>query len=242
MTSPDQPGSKAFYTSLFGWDVLDNDMGDGAVYSMMLVDGKPVCAISPQPPQQQGAPPIWNSYISVDSTDAALARAAELGGNVHAPAFDVFEAGRMGVVQDPQGAYFCVWQPGQTIGAQLVNGPGMPTWNELGTTDTDAATEFYSGLFGWTFDSFDMGGWPYLTIAVDGHGNGGIRPAFPPGTPPNWLVYFGVDDIAAAVAQIKDTGGTVIAEPMEIMDGNQIAVAQDPQGGVFALYAGRFED
>jgi predicted enzyme related to lactoylglutathione lyase len=34
----------------------------------------------------------------------------------------------------------------------------------------------------------------------------------------------------------------VIAEPMEIMDGNRIAVARDPQGGVFALYAGRFED
>src|SRR6202050_1361289 len=72
LTTPDQDGAKAFYTELFGWDVQDNDMGEGGVYSMMLGDAKPVCAISPQPPQQQGAPPMWNSYISVDSADATL--------------------------------------------------------------------------------------------------------------------------------------------------------------------------
>jgi hypothetical protein len=243
LTSPDQAGSKAFYTALFGWGSDDRPMGDdGAVYSMMTVDGRPVAAISPQPPQQQGMPPIWNSYISVESADDALARAAELGGNVHAPAFDVFDAGRMGVVQDPQGAYFCVWQPGDTIGAQLVNGHGLLSWDELATTDTEAAAKFYSGLFGWSLDTMDMGGRQYLTVAVEDHGNGGIRQVFPEGTPPHWLVYFGIDDLDGAVAQIKDTGGTVIAEPMEIMDGNRIAVARDPQGGVFALYAGRFED
>jgi hypothetical protein len=29
---------------------------------------------------------------------------------------------------------------------------------------------------------------------------------------------------------------------MDIGEGNSIAVARDPQGGWFALYAGRFED
>ena len=48
---------------------------------------------------------MWNSYITVTSADEALERARELGATVHAPAFDVLDAGRMGVVQDPQGAY-----------------------------------------------------------------------------------------------------------------------------------------
>jgi len=100
--------------------------GEEVFYSMMSIDGKPVAAISPQPEQQReaGAPPVWNSYVTVENADASLERAKELGGTVHAPAFDVFEAGRMGVIQDPQGAYFLVWQPNQHIGAQLVNAPG----------------------------------------------------------------------------------------------------------------------
>src|ERR1700722_15668188 len=62
LTTPDQDGAKAFYGGLFGWEADDIPMGDdGAVYSMMMLGGKRAAAISPQPPQQAGAPPIWNS-------------------------------------------------------------------------------------------------------------------------------------------------------------------------------------
>jgi uncharacterized protein len=242
LTTPDQDGAKAFYTELFGWDVQDNDMGEGGVYSMMLVDGKPVCAISPQPPQQQGAPPIWNSYITVDSADATLERAKELGGTVHAPAFDVLDVGRMGVVQDPQGAYFCVWEPKAHIGAERVNGNGLLSWNELHTTDLAGAQRFYTELFGWSAETMDMGGSQYHVVSVDGHGNGGLSDMLTPGAPPHWLVYFGTDDLETSVARIGELGGTVVQPPLEIGDGNRIAVAQDPQGGWFALYTGHFED
>jgi len=242
LTTPDQDGAKAFYTELFGWDVQDNDMGEGGVYSMMLVDGKPVCAISPQPPQQQGAPPIWNSYITVDSADATLERAKELGGTVHAPAFDVLDVGRMGVVQDPQGAYFCVWEPKAHIGAERVNGNGLLSWNELHTTDLAGAQRFYTELFGWSAETMDMGGSQYHVVSVDGHGNGGLSDMLTPGAPPHWLVYFGTDDLETSVARIGELGGTVVQPPLEIGDGNRIAVAQDPQGGWFALYTGHCED
>jgi predicted enzyme related to lactoylglutathione lyase len=56
-----------------------------------------------------------------------------------------------------------------------------------------------------------------------------------------WLVYFGTDDIDASLQRVSDLGGTRLVEPMDIGVG-KIAVAQDPQGAVFALYAGHFED
>src|SRR5437763_4926756 len=119
----DQEAAKQFYSGLFGWEADDRPVGGGVVYSMMKLDGKEVAAISPQPQQQRdaGAPPTWNSYITVDSADGALARARELGATVHADAFDVLDVGRMGVVQDPQGAFFLVWEPKTNIGASLVN-------------------------------------------------------------------------------------------------------------------------
>ena len=147
----------------------------------------------------------------------------------------------MGVVQDPQGAFFLVWEPGNHIGASLVNVPGTLTWNELASPDVDASAGFYGDLFGWTTESMEGGPFPYLVIKTpDGRSNGGIRPQ-QPGEPPHWLVYFGTDDIEGAASKGEELGGSTIAGPMSIGPG-QIAIVQDPQGAVFALYAGEFDD
>ena len=65
----------------------------------------------------------------------------------------------------------------------------------------------------------------------------------PPGNPapPHWLVYFGTDDIDAAAERIAGSGGTVMVPKMEV-PGGHILVAGDPQGAVFGLFAGRFDD
>ncbi len=243
LTTTDPDAAKSFYSELFGWNVIDVPAGEGMVYSMAELDGKSVAAISAQPQQQRdaGAPPAWNSYITVESADQALTRAAELSATVHAPAFDVMDAGRMGIVQDPQGAYFCVWEPRQNIGAGLVNAPGALSWDELATPDLDGSQKFYEELFGWQFEPIESPGMEYRTIKnAAGHNNGGMRPVMPPGTPPHWLVYFGTDDAAASVAKVEQLGGTKLTDVMEIGMG-KIAVARDPQGAVFALYAGQFE-
>ncbi len=242
LTTTDQAAAKVFYSGLFGWEAEDRPVGEGAVYSMMKVDGKDVAAISPQPPQQReaGAPPVWNSYISVESADEALARATTLGGTAHAPAFDVMDVGRMAVIQDPQGAYLMVWQPRSHIGAQLVNAPGALVWNELASPDLDASSAFYGGLFGWTLEPFENSPTPYLGIKNGGANNGGMRPLDPPGMPPHWLVYFGIENIDAGLAKATELGGETIAGPIDIQMA-KIAVVRDPQGAVFALYAGVLE-
>ncbi|HEY5189539.1 MAG TPA: VOC family protein [Solirubrobacteraceae bacterium] len=243
LNTTDQDAAKGFYAALFGWTYNDSPVGDGVVYSMAQIEGRNVAAISPQPQQQReaGVPPAWNSYITVENADATLARAKELGGTVHADAFDVMEAGRMGVIQDPQGAYFEVWEAKQTIGAGLVNAPGALSWNELGTPDIEAAATFYGDLFGWTTTPME-GDMPYLVVktAAD-RSNGGIRPPMPEGTPPFWLVYFATADLDATLATVSEHGGTVLMGNTDIGIA-RIAVAQDPQGAVFALYAGQLED
>jgi predicted enzyme related to lactoylglutathione lyase len=242
LTTTDQDAAKAFYSGLFGWEAKDMPVDERTSYSMMRLDGKSVAAIAPQPPQQReaGVPSMWNSYVSVESADAALERAKELGGTAHAPAFDVMEAGRMGVVQDPQGAYFMVWQPRGNIGAGLVNAPGALVWNELSSPDLDASSTFYSGLFGWEITPFENSPTPYLGIKNGAANNGGMREPSPPGTPPHWLAYFGVQDIDAALAKVQELGGTKLAGPIDITMA-KIAVVQDPQGAVLALYAGVLE-
>ncbi|HTZ63874.1 MAG TPA: VOC family protein [Solirubrobacteraceae bacterium] len=242
LTTTDQEAAKRFYGELLGWSAFDAPVGDGAYYSIMRRDDKSVAAIAPQPDAQReaGVPPVWNSYVTVTDADAVADRAKELGANVHAPPFDVMQAGRMAVIQDPQGAFFMLWQPRDMPGAALVNAPGALVWNELSSPDLDASSAFYSSLFGWTVAPFEASPEPYLSIKNGDANNGGIRPLPQPGPPPNWLVYFGIEDLDAALAKLGELGGTTHAGPIDIQIA-RIAVVADPQGAMFALYDGQLE-
>ena len=55
--------------------------------------------------------------------------------------------------------------------------------------------------------------------------------------PPNWQIYFRVDDIDAAAARISEHGGRVINGPMEVPGGSRVLNATDPQGAAFGLHA-----
>lgn len=241
LATTDQEGAKAFYSGLLGWQASDMPIGDGNTYSMMTVGDRDVAAIAPQPPQQReaGVPSMWNNYVSVESADAAAQRAQELGANVHAPPFDVLDAGRMAVIQDPQGAFFMVWEPRRHFGAGLVNAPGALVWNELASPDPAASASFYGDLFGWTTSQFENAEDVYLAIRNGEASNGGITTLRGP-APPHWLPYFGVEDIDTGLARVEQLGGTRHAGPIDI-EMAKIGIAQDPQGATFALYSGRVD-
>jgi predicted enzyme related to lactoylglutathione lyase len=208
----------------------------------MQLDGERAAAIAPQPAplRDAGAPPAWQSYITVGSADASAQLAEQAGATVLAPPFDVMGAGRMAALADPQGAAFCVWEPRENIGATIVNGPGALAWNELATSDPDGASKFYGEVFGWTFNSVEGMGQPYSVILNAGRSNGGIHPADPP-APPYWLAYFGTPGIEAGLERARELGGTVHAGPIDIGIA-KIGIVADPQGAIFALYDGEFED
>ena len=241
LSTTDQDAAKSFYGGLFGWDADDQPVGDGMSYSMMNIGGKPVAGISLQNEMQRqaGAPPAWNSYVTVDSADESADRAKKLGANVIAPPFDVMDVGRMAVIQDPQGGFFMVWEPKLHIGASLVNQHGALSWNELASTDLDGSADFYGELFGWKAEPFEGMEFPYRIIQNAGASNGGMRPAQGP-EPTYWLVYFGTDDIDASLAKATELGATKLMGPMDIGMG-KIGILQDPQGAVFALFAGDFD-
>jgi predicted enzyme related to lactoylglutathione lyase len=166
LATTDQDAAKAFYAELFGWEYDDRPVGDGAVYSLATVGGRQVAAISTMPERmrQAGAPPSWMSYVSVADADATAARARELGAELVVEPFDVLDAGRMAVVRDPQGAVFALWQPREQRGAQLVNVAGAFTWNDVVTTDPEAARRFYADLFGWSYQQIEGAEPPYAVI------------------------------------------------------------------------------
>ena len=185
--------------------------------------------------------PNWTSYVTVADADAAAARAEELGGGAIDDAYDVLDLGRMAVLKDPQGAAFAVWQPRTRIGAERVNDVGCLCMNELATTDIDAARSFYEGLFGWTTEMVDTGpDGPPMVLAHNGETLNASFSAVEEGEPPHWRPYFTVDSTEAAVERVRELGGKELLAPLEIPDGS-IALALDPQGALFGLFAGEVD-
>lgn len=239
LAAADTEAAKAFYAELFGWDA-------GDVYREWIpfsLDGKLVAGLLEQPDAQRGAgiPSNWVSYVSVTDADSTVARAVELGGTVVAPPADIGEGGRMGVLADPQGAVFALWQPIGHAGAQLVNVPGALTWNQLNTSDTEAAIAFYTELFGWTTEAAE-GGAPYWTFRnSENWMNGGVM-ALPPemAAPPHWLPYFASGDLEAQLTRVPELGGKALTPILPLPAGN-VFVAQDSQGAIFGLFEGELE-
>ena len=90
LATTDQKAAVSFYRALFGWDVVEHDMGPAGVYTIFTMRGKDVGAGSGQQPheRQMGIPPHWNLYVAVTSADETYR-----------------------ILQDPQKAMFALYQP-----------------------------------------------------------------------------------------------------------------------------------
>jgi predicted enzyme related to lactoylglutathione lyase len=242
LATTDAKAGIAFYRALFGWDLNEQPIGPGEVYSMFLLRGKEVGAAYTMRPEerQSGAPPHWNLYVTVASVDDTVKQAEGLGAKVFAPPFDVMGAGRMAILQDPTGAVFQVWQATNHIGAKILYEPGALCWSELTSRDTTAAESFYTKLFGWTpKHSVPGAGMAYTEFSIQGQPSIGMMamPAqMPPQVPSYWMPYFQVADCDASTAKAGLLGAPLMVGPHDIPQTGRFAILTDPQGAMFALY------
>ncbi len=113
--------------------------------------------------------------------------------------------------------------------AGRVNDVGCFAWNELQSRDPETAASFYAALFGWeTEPQKEDGKLAYVLIRNAGRTNGGIMPMTEQRghAPPHWLTYFTVPSCDAAVEKVRELGGEVLTELIDLGAG-RIAVARD---------------
>jgi predicted enzyme related to lactoylglutathione lyase len=209
------------------------------VYTIMQRGGKNVCGLYQMDAQmqQQGVPPHWGSYVSVENAEQGAEKVTASGGMVMMPPMDVMDVGRMAVVQDPTGAVFSLWEPKAHIGAEIIYEPGSLGWNELQTKDVAAASQFYSRMFGWSGSAISVApGEDYTHFKLGEQPVGGmiaIKEEWGE-VPPNWAVYFCVADCDASLQKAEGLGASVVLPTMEA-ENVRFAFLKDPQGVYFGI-------
>lgn len=111
---------------------------------------------------------------------------------------------------------------------------GSFSWNELTTSDTQAALEFYTKLFGWKTEVMHMEGMDYTVIKAGNRPIGGVMTA-PEGAPITWTGYVTVDKVDETVKLAESLGATVCVPLTDIPDIGRFAVLRDPQGAGIAV-------
>jgi len=240
MTS-DMKGAESFYKTVVGWKTSPFD-GVGQPYTTFNRGGDVgIGGVMSKPPEVK-APPFWAMYIGVPKLEETASKITRLGGKAHTQVIDIPKVGRAQMFMDPQGAAFYIFQPASNEQRpEAAPEIGDASWHELMTTDMNAAMKFYEDVFNWQpTESVDMGDMGKYQMFNRPHGMIGGMMNKPPqmaNVPPNWLIYFRVPDVDAAVERIKANGGKVLNGPNDVPGGDRVVSAMDPQGAAFGLHA-----
>ncbi len=117
--------------------------------------------------------------------------------------------------------------------------PGVPCWVDTTQPDPEAAVAFYRGLFGWEFsDAAPPGSAAKYYMARLRGGDVAAVGSQPQDGPPTavWNTYIWVESADEAAAKVRDAGGRVVTDPVEVMDAGRMAVVTDPEGAAFCLW------
>jgi predicted enzyme related to lactoylglutathione lyase len=247
LMTPDPDRAKSFYDAVVGWDIEPQPTGEMDYRMIRRADGGNAGGVLriTEEMQQHGARPTWLGYLNVADVDATVASMEAAGGKTLMGATDIPHVGRIAMLADPQGAPFYVMMPMPPAGTPKARSDVFsPTevqrcaWNELVTSDLDAARRFYPEQFGWTLgDTMPMGPMgDYQFIHQDGQMIGAMFA--PPDRRPAWRFCFRVDNLDRSIEAIRGGGGEILFGPAEVPGGGMIVQATDPQGAFFMLIEG----
>lgn len=236
----DIPGTRTFYSELFGWEAQEPDPQFGG-YFLFTRNGVPVAGCMGDMPDMP-ANDWWKIYLDTPDIAKTLELAEAAGAQIVAPAMPVGDLGIQAALTDPTGASLGAWQARTFPGFTVAEEPGAPSWFELHTRDHDRAVSFYQSVFGWEGEAVGDRDEIRYTLMRNPDGEGelaGIMDAgslLPEGIPPHWSVYWHVDDTDATVSAVQRLGGSVAVAPQDTPYG-RLATVNDPLGAEFRLRA-----
>lgn len=235
--------TRAFYRELFGWQF--EPLGSGINYTLIRHRGRLIGGMV----DQNRLPTTtdvsqWVVVMSVENIDRAARQVSDGGGEVLTPPTSLGDRGHIAVVTDPQGALLSLLQTrdGDPGDGALESRPGDFLWDELWTSDPDAADRFLQDLAPFNSEAMTLGtdDMPvdYRLLSTRDRPRAGIRPLPDPAISPTWVSFLQVQDEAALdaiLARVETLGGRILVPAIARPRGGSVALVADPSGAGFGL-------
>jgi predicted enzyme related to lactoylglutathione lyase len=125
----------------------------------------------------------------------------------------------------------------KAMAEQSIPANGTFVWNELGSTDVEAAKKFYTELFGWKLKEGQAASMVYNEIMVGDRAVGGIYQMGKEygDAPSHWMAYVAVEDVDASAKRVEELGGKICVPPTDIPNVGRFCVITDPTGASLSL-------
>ncbi len=234
--------TREFYSELFGWTFerpgIDLGFGGDDSYQLIRHDGRLIGGLfDARSIEADGNLSQWVTYFSTDDVAAVVARSEAEGATVVTPPTPLATRGTVAVVRDPDGALFAIVRANG--GDPEVEEPAQNQflWEELWTTDVNAASGFYERVFGFRTKSFAVpeSDRDYRVLTTKEEPRAGILENPFEGEKPVWVNYLRVEDPAAVTARVDALGGRIIVDAQPRDEGGTVALVAGPSGAGIAL-------
>jgi len=224
-----------FYSKVFGWSFhKTKDMSMEEDYHVAYIDNTPVSAIFTMPAylQKLNLPSFWMSYIQVKNIDEVVKKAKAHENviiEVKPTQFD--EKSQIALIRDPSGAGFTIYE-GENLNGRFSSGHGKMIWNVHHVNDINLVKDFYSDVFGWSFESTANSFENYLIKNASNNNVGSLEVISPEvkGDYQYWMPIFEIHNQDSFFDNLIKLEGKVI---MSLDDSR--TMCQDPQGGSFIV-------
>jgi predicted enzyme related to lactoylglutathione lyase len=234
--------SRRFYGELFGWEFEQPrvfvGVGSGDSYMLIRHNGKLIGGmVDTNALGKKENISQWVTTISVPDIDAAVERVAGAGGKVINAPESIGERGRMAVIEDATGALFAMIQTRHGDPGDAEPLPNGWLWDELWTSDVDAATGFYQAVLGFqhTDHAVEKADRAYRVLRHGDKPRAGVLKNPFENERPVWVNYIRVEDPSAVTAKVEGLGGRVLVEAQSRPIGGEVAFIAGPSGAGVAL-------
>jgi len=223
-----------FYSALFGWEILEEELGHGDDMVRMLHNGEFVVGIHKISEDEDAH---WEPHLAMSDLSAFLALVQEKEGFIVEQPQPAGAFGTMAEVAGPSGGRLCLWAAGEFGGHSTTPANGIPFWYELQLLEEGTEETFWPNLLSWTEASNNQRRKNYATKDGALISQIQILPESVAETMlhPRWVTFVQVGDVDAICRDAEAIDGAIVRSPYEAPGLGRCALLEDPQGSVFGV-------
>ena len=234
IATPNVDEAIVFYSALFGWEIMDEELGHGDEMVRMLHNGEFVVGLHRIYEDEQAH---WEPHLAISDLPAFLALVQEKEGFIVEQPQSAEPFGTMAEVCGPEGGRLCLWAAGAFGGHTTTPSDGVPFWYELQLLAEGPEEAFWPNVLNWSETSNNQrrknyktnDGSPIAQIHILNESDAEVL------LHPRWVTFVQVADVDIACKDAEAIKGTILRKPYEAPGLGRCALIVDPQGSVFGV-------